>query len=196
MNNSNNIDKIRKIGESDCETLEQKGRTYGDSWKKRGGVGAFMMVARKMDRLENIAREHNYDIFAAVRAGGMLGSDGSMLAEIRDLRCYLLLVEAEMMLEAEAKLTEANILDELEEILRQGSDIMRNGGVPVSAITKVDSETGGVKELVFPEKEIVVGGKPTGVMLGELRVSVTDKKPSRRNSAEQSNPFGFDEEED
>lgn len=94
---SDHMSKIEQVAMSDVATLTQKERTYGGSWKKRGGVGAFMMLARKMDRIENIAQQHSYDVFSAVAAGGMEGEDGSMIAEIRDLRCYLNLVEAEML---------------------------------------------------------------------------------------------------
>ena len=83
----------------------QKDRSYGSSWKKRGGVGAFMMLARKWDRLEElvcpkIGGGHNaYDIFRAISRCSVdaQGADGTVLAEVRDLRRYLLLVEAEMM---------------------------------------------------------------------------------------------------
>ena len=44
--------RMQRIVEEDIEVLEQKGKEYGDSWKKRGGVGAFMMLARKWDRIE------------------------------------------------------------------------------------------------------------------------------------------------
>ena len=53
----------RNVANADVKTLEEKGRTYGDSWKRRGGVGAFMMLARKWDRIENQASKLNYDIF-------------------------------------------------------------------------------------------------------------------------------------
>ena len=52
-----------------------------------------MMLARKWDRIENIL-SNKWDIFAAIRKDPS-GKDGSMLAEIRDLRRYLMLVEAE-----------------------------------------------------------------------------------------------------
>jgi hypothetical protein len=66
---------------------------YGNSWKKRGGVGAFMMLARKWDRLEQLlSTKYNFDIFLAMdqddRGEGIID-------DIRDLRRYLLLVEAE-----------------------------------------------------------------------------------------------------
>lgn len=89
----------------DVAHVRQKDLSYGASWKKRGGVGAFMMLARKWDRLENILQDdpHNYDILRAIRQQTNdlrrldrdPGEDGSILAEVRDLRRYLLLVEAE-----------------------------------------------------------------------------------------------------
>lgn len=86
---SENYDLIRTIGQNDAKVLEEKGRTYGDSWRKRGGVGAFMMLSRKWDRIENIAQGAGYDIFK-------VGADntGDILDDIADLRRYLLLVEA------------------------------------------------------------------------------------------------------
>ena len=44
---------IRKLANLDVSKLEQAERSYGDSWRKRGGIGAFMMLARKWDRIEN-----------------------------------------------------------------------------------------------------------------------------------------------
>jgi hypothetical protein len=98
---NNHMDYLDTISAQDVATLREKERTYGGSWKKRGGVGAFMMLARKMDRLENIAAAANYDIFAVIRGEGLDGADGTLIAEIRDLRCYLMLVEAEMAAQAE-----------------------------------------------------------------------------------------------
>lgn len=90
------MNHIEGISSRDVETLVHKERTYGGSWKKRGGVGAFMMLARKMDRIELISERAGYDIFAVIENDGLGGEDGELLAEIRDLRCYLILVEAEM----------------------------------------------------------------------------------------------------
>lgn len=101
---------LREVALEDVEGLEQAERQYGSSWKRRGGVGAFMMLARKWDRLEtaltpnkslpNLANGATadrpvapWDIFAAIatdqRAEGIID-------DIRDLRRYLLLVESEM----------------------------------------------------------------------------------------------------
>jgi hypothetical protein len=66
---------------------------YGTSWKKRGGVGAFMMAARKWDRLELAVGKYDYNIFRAVE--GDKRAEGIM-DDIRDLRRYLLLIEAEV----------------------------------------------------------------------------------------------------
>ena len=88
---------LSDIGIADVDHLYEKERTYQGSWKKRGGVGAYMMLARKIDRLESIlsTAEPKYDIFAAIETD-LSGADGSALAEVRDLRRYLLLVEAEI----------------------------------------------------------------------------------------------------
>jgi hypothetical protein len=88
------------IADKDVEVLRQKERTYRGSWKKRGGAGAFHMLARKWDRLENIANGSGGDIFQAIdddwKLHGPGSPDGTALAEVQDLRRYLMLVEAEM----------------------------------------------------------------------------------------------------
>lgn len=82
---------IRRISEEDARVLEIKGATYGNSWKKRGGVGAFMMLARKWDRIENQCEKEDYNIFKAAHQS--YDKTDGMLEDIRDLRRYLLLVE-------------------------------------------------------------------------------------------------------
>lgn len=87
---------IELVARADCDHIRKKEATYQGSWKRRGGVGAFMMLARKWDRLEKMLEGGvAYDIFSAIERD-VSGLDGSALAEIRDLRRYLLLVEAEM----------------------------------------------------------------------------------------------------
>lgn len=85
-------DRLLKIGREDAITLVEKGRSYGDSWKRRGGVGAFMMLARKWDRIENIAKSDGWDIFGCASR-----NEGDILDDIRDLRRYLTLVEHEVL---------------------------------------------------------------------------------------------------
>ena len=83
----------REIALGDIRALAKAEQSYGDSWKKRGGVGAVMMLARKWDRLETQVGAKNFDTFKAAeqdkRAEGILD-------DIQDLRRYLFLVEAEL----------------------------------------------------------------------------------------------------
>jgi len=90
---SNYLDRLPEVANADVVALLEKSKDYGDSWKKRGGVGAFMMLCRKWDRLEKQVGEKNYDIFKAIAEDSR--SEG-VLDDIRDLRRYLMLVEAEM----------------------------------------------------------------------------------------------------
>jgi hypothetical protein len=109
------LNELDRVAAGDVKALLHAEKSYGDSWKKRGGIGAFMMLARKWDRLEkrvanppleNPVTAHpldcdvekvlafdRFDIFGAVetdqRAEGVID-------DIRDLRRYLLLVEAEL----------------------------------------------------------------------------------------------------
>lgn len=78
------------VATQDVKSLVAARKHYGESWCKRGGVSAYMMLARKWDRLEMAAEEVGWDlellIKSDVRAEGVLD-------DIRDLRRYLLLVE-------------------------------------------------------------------------------------------------------
>lgn len=87
------IDKLAAVASRDIETLKQKDAEYGGSWKRRGGIGAYMMAARKIDRLEEQMKKCGYDIFAAIQDDRR---DEGVLDDLRDLRRYLLLIEAEM----------------------------------------------------------------------------------------------------
>ncbi len=83
---------LARVAGEDVEELLKKNEEYGDSWKKRGGIGAFMMLARKWDRIENMTQAERYDVFEAI-----LKSDAvtGVVDDIGDLRRYLLLVETE-----------------------------------------------------------------------------------------------------
>jgi len=82
---------IDLLANGDVTALEEAQKSYGDSWRKRGGVGAFMMLARKWDRIENQVGKNNYDVFKTIKDDL---TDTGILDDIRDLRRYLLLVEA------------------------------------------------------------------------------------------------------
>ncbi len=94
------LNHLEAILASDSAGLHEAQKQYGNSWKKRGGVGAFMMLARKWDRLESRLCEKplhdtgdRYDIFAHAMVD--CRPEG-LIDDIRDLRRYLLLVEAEL----------------------------------------------------------------------------------------------------
>lgn len=95
MTTHDHMSRLDDVLASDARVLRIKESTYRGSWKKRGGVGAAMMILRKVDRLENICERGGYDIFSLI-ARDPGGGDGTALAEVRDLRRYLALVEAEM----------------------------------------------------------------------------------------------------
>lgn len=93
------LEHLADVTAEDCEGLKEAQKHYGDSWKKRGGVGAFMMLARKWDRIENRVEQKaegdgdRYDIFNHLAEDNR--SEG-LIDDIRDLRRYLVLVEAEV----------------------------------------------------------------------------------------------------
>ena len=91
------ITKLEEIARTDLEVLRKKDAEYGGSWKKRGGVGAYMMAARKIDRMEVQVAVHHYDIFKAAAEDKR---DEGIIDDIRDLRRYLLLIEAEILSQA------------------------------------------------------------------------------------------------
>jgi len=94
------VNNIVGLANQDVEGLHDSEQSYGDSWKQRGGVGAFMMLARKWDRLEKQVTEYNYDVFEA--ALDDMREEG-ILDDIRDLRRYLFLVEAEVRMRGNGK---------------------------------------------------------------------------------------------
>lgn len=95
---------LNEVACADVSALRRARQNYGESWCKRGGVGAFMMLARKWDRLENHLTKDTrklglmgtvgsapYDILGAIRSDER--AEG-VIDDIRDLRRYLMLVEA------------------------------------------------------------------------------------------------------
>jgi hypothetical protein len=98
------LDQFAALARSDVETIEAKEKSYGDSWKRAGGIGAFMMLARKWDRLkqrvvtridaaEGVRGASRDNVFEHIAADGR---SESVIDDIRGLRQYLLLVEGEM----------------------------------------------------------------------------------------------------
>ena len=85
-------DSMLALAEQDVEALRIAEVSYGDSWKRRGGVGAFMMLARKWDRLETQAHEAKWDILEAIVEDTR---DEGIVDDINDLIRYLMLVREE-----------------------------------------------------------------------------------------------------
>lgn len=89
---------LRFVAKQDVNGCLRGETEYERSWMKRGGVGAFFTLVRSMDRLDSLCSRQpeggdRYDIFLHC-----LQSDGDtgVLNAVRDLRRYLLLVEAEL----------------------------------------------------------------------------------------------------
>ena len=91
MNVGSDFKLIEELATKDVNSLMEAQKSYGDSWRSRGGVGAFMMLARKWDRIENQTEKSKYDIFDTILNDH---SVEGILDDVKDLRCYLLLVEA------------------------------------------------------------------------------------------------------
>ena len=115
-------DRLAEIATKDADVLIRKDKEYGGSWLKRGGVGAFMMLARKWDRLEQamtvvktrwepkpewyegsqngISHDEGHEVpldkYDVIERALADGREEGILDDIGDLRRYLLLVEAEI----------------------------------------------------------------------------------------------------
>lgn len=89
------LDQLDTIALEDVAGLKKAYEAYQDSWKKRGGVGAWMMACRKFDRAENRLKnlDKPWDIFHGVATDDR--GEG-LIDDVRDLRRYLLLIESEM----------------------------------------------------------------------------------------------------
>jgi len=84
-------DLALNIVKNDVQVLIKKAEDYGDSWKKRGGGGAFMMLARKWDRISQQTQQRS--LLAAM---GNDDRDEGIRDDVRDLRRYLILVLHEL----------------------------------------------------------------------------------------------------
>jgi hypothetical protein len=87
-------ENIKKVALEIVDLLEQKTKHYGDSWKSRGGSGAFHNIARKWDRLENQCKKQKYDVFDAI-SKDKEGEEG-VRDSLIDLVSYGLLILEEM----------------------------------------------------------------------------------------------------
>jgi hypothetical protein len=105
------LDLIGMVGVTDIDVIRRKEQEYGASWKKAGGIGAFMMLARKWDRIKQrvSVRIEATDTAPAANRENILEHiradrrQERIIEDIRDLRGYLLLVEAEMVARGHCK---------------------------------------------------------------------------------------------
>lgn len=87
---------LLKVAEANARFVLKKDTEYGGSWKKRGGHSAAENIMRKVDRLVVQLEAHGWDIFKALQDKS---TSESLIDTMRDLSAYLLLVEAEMIVQ-------------------------------------------------------------------------------------------------
>jgi len=90
--------QVKTVAAEDVALLTKKGEDYADTWKAEGGYSAFFNIYRKWQRIYQQIKQDKpncpkYDVFAHIAADTR--QDG-IIDDIKDLRCYLLLIEAEM----------------------------------------------------------------------------------------------------
>lgn len=81
--------EVPALYERDYAELIVRDQEYNASWKKRGGVGAFMMLARKWDRFAPMVEQ--FDSIPLT----MLKAKPDRVDDVTDLRRYLMLVTSE-----------------------------------------------------------------------------------------------------
>ncbi len=124
--------RVPDVVEADMNYVFRKDLQYSASWKKRDGQGAWFTMVRPWDRLESILKgKYGNDVFQAISQEGLEGPDGSVIACIRDVRRYLMLLEAHMMHELEPKAVEVQdgkpeetkplAITQIEEITKPGT---------------------------------------------------------------------------
>jgi hypothetical protein len=83
-------DTLDLVAKDLVSTLRSKGAQYGNSWISRGGVGAFMMLTRKYDRIVNqLKKDPQFDIIEHAQIDQR---DEGLTDDVKDLCAYLLLV--------------------------------------------------------------------------------------------------------
>lgn len=98
------LEHVPAVVVADIATIEAKEKSHGASWKKSGGASAFMIFARKWDRIkarvtQSIPATADTPAATAENILEHIPADRRvepLLSDIRDLRQYLMLVEAEM----------------------------------------------------------------------------------------------------
>lgn len=90
-------DRLSAILDRDLEALAEGYKKYGESWRRKGGPGAYFTLSRKIDRYEHACEQSAWDVFRAIRnnpsSEGTMGGKDGLLDDIRDMRHYLALIE-------------------------------------------------------------------------------------------------------
>ena len=86
---------LKVITKKLVEFVNDKDIQYGSSWRKRGGAGAFMVIARKWDRIEQACEKETatYDIFNVFKEEDRRET---ILDDCLDLVGYLLILVEHM----------------------------------------------------------------------------------------------------
>lgn len=90
------LHRLNSITEELVKFVNDKDIQYGSSWRKRGGAGAFFVMARKWDRIEQICETRHpakYDIFDVFEADNRRET---ILGDCLDLVGYLLILVEHM----------------------------------------------------------------------------------------------------
>jgi hypothetical protein len=152
------LEQLTPTAEADAAGLKKAYLAYGPSWKQRGGVGAFMMLARKWDRMERRLEkpDYGYDIFKGI-ANDHRGE--GLIDDVRDLRRYLMLVESEMLARGFVKQHRDNTPDPVELvdtglIIRDTLEELRRAGheIPESLAKKLINSKSKVAPEVSPDR--------------------------------------------
>lgn len=136
------LEYLRAVTDEDVREIKRKEDTYKGSWKKRGGVGAFMMLARKWDRIEEMCKRRHFDILEQVGDG----NDGSLIAEIRDLRRYATLIESELMASGKIEISSYSRYSDFVSVAATGGSVF----VDSESGPKPNPEEGSQHESLYP----------------------------------------------
>ena len=86
-------ERLLRIAELIARFVADKDKHYGSSWRQRGGIGAFMIIARKWDRIEEACKSEKlkapYDIFDLFNTDSR---SESIVDDVVDLVGYLLVL--------------------------------------------------------------------------------------------------------
>ena len=87
--------RLQHIAGQLARLVNEKDEHYGSSWQKRGGPGAFFVIARKWDRIEQACEtaDHQYDLFHLFATDTR---QETILSDCIDLAGYLLVLMEHM----------------------------------------------------------------------------------------------------